>query len=323
MAVFTPITSTELDDLLANFELSPHLEVQGIASGTVNSNYKVRCQQGTFVLTILEATSHTKAQELASFADHCHQHGVPCPKLIHPSKPLSATFNDKPVILAQFLSGESVLTPSLEQCQHLGKVLAHLHTKGTSFPIKIENSMGNAWREQTFQGVKHSLSKDEQHALAHIIELQQRLAELPLPKGMVHYDLFRDNALFEDDHLIGIIDFYYACYETFVLDVAISINDWCTQWHKATPSLDLEKVNAMLKGYQAHRPLLKSEIEALPDYCKLVCGHFWLARLSTLNQEKVGQGHFEKDPTEFKKLYQGLNEQEPQLKAALAALKIT
>lgn len=319
MAVFTPITPDELDHLLERFDIGPHTDFQAISSGTVNSNYLVTCKEGQFVLTILEATSADKAQQLFEFVEHCIQATVPCPTLIKP-KHYPVSFNGKPVALAEFLLGESCTIPSNQQCYQLGEVLGHLHSAGIDFKPPIENSMGHDWRAKTFMRLKDTLATHDLDVLSQAIALQKDLNSCPLPKGMVHYDLFRDNALYHNGKLTGIIDFYYACFDTLVFDLAVTINDWCAQWHSATPRLSLEKMVAMIQGYQSKRPLQKQEIECLFSFCKVACAHFWLARLDTLKQAKQGQGNFEKDPTEFKRLLEALNQQEPQFKAALADL---
>ncbi|MBH9665545.1 phosphotransferase, partial [Burkholderia multivorans] len=62
---------------------------------------------------------------------------------------------------------------------------------------------------------------------------QQAAAASPawqtLPAGPAHCDLFRDNVLFagtfEDPLMGGIIDFYFAGCDTWLFDVAVSVND--------------------------------------------------------------------------------------------------
>jgi Ser/Thr protein kinase RdoA (MazF antagonist) len=50
---------------------------------------------------------------------------------------------------------------------------------------------------------------------------------LHLQHGSIHADLFKDNVLFKGDRLSGMLDFYAACQDCYLLDIAIALNDWC------------------------------------------------------------------------------------------------
>ena len=61
------------------------------------------------------------------------------------------------------------------------------------------------------------------------------------PKGWVHSDLFRDNTLFKGDELQGILDFFELNFDELLFDVAITINDFCSQF----PNVELDCILTM------------------------------------------------------------------------------
>ena len=57
--------------------------------------------------------------------------------------------------------------------------------------------------------------------------------------------LFQDNVFFLDDHLSGLIDFYFACNDFYAYDVAICLNAWCFEKDGA---YNITKGTALLVG---------------------------------------------------------------------------
>ena len=115
------------------------------------------------------------------------------------------------------------------QLRALGFALAKMHELSKSFNTHKENDRNLSWMKKTYQSISDCLN----HSVKNLISEELiYLQDLPsdLPKGIIHADLFRDNVLFEDDTIGGIIDFYYACTDYFIYDIAIVINDWCQSW---------------------------------------------------------------------------------------------
>src|SRR3546814_13714121 len=80
---------------------------------------------------------------------------------------------------------------------------------------------------------------------------------------LIHADLFRDNAMFEGTHLTGLIDFYNACSGPMLYDVAIALNDWCSD------------DNGVLDGPRT-RALLRSEERRVGKGWVRTCRFRWL-----------------------------------------------
>lgn len=297
MSVFTTVTFEQLRLWLRAYPLGELIDLQGIASGITNTNYFVTTTSGRYVLTLFEKNT---ADELPYFLDlmaHLAERNIPCPcPVIKHSGGSLSKLNGKPAALVSCLRGHSLEAPALSHCAEVGRVMAEMHLAGLSFPAHMENPRGKEWRVATANKVAGFLSSKDRAMLEKELAFQANLKPADLPQGVIHADLFRDNVLFDGDALGGIIDFYYACNDALLYDVAIAANDWCTA---ADGSLDEPRSQALLKAYQAVRPLTKAEQAAWPGMLRMAALRFWLSRLYDMHFPQDGELTYAKDPEHF------------------------
>jgi homoserine kinase type II len=302
MSVFTSVSIQQLQVWLQDYAIGDLVELKGISSGITNTNYFVTTTQDRYVLTLFE---HNTIDELPYFIDlmsHLATHGVPCPKPICSQSGTSLhMLNGKPAVLISCLKGQDVTVPSVTHCAEVGAVLAKMHIAGQSFvPQAVHRNPRDAqWRAQTAQKVIAHLSQDDQQLLANTLAFQAAFDATPLPHGIIHADLFRDNVLFDGDKVGGLIDFYYACDDVLAYDLAIAVNDWCVQ---ADGCLDAPKLNAMLQAYQALRPFTPAEQIAWHSLLCIAALRFWLSRLHDQIYPQAGELTHAKDPDHFKNI---------------------
>lgn len=312
MSVYTSITSDELAQFLTHYAVGTLVDYQGILAGIENTNYFVTTTQGEFVLTLFE--QHT-AQELDYFLKLMQfwaERGIPTARPISNQEgQLLSILKAKPAALVQRLPGSTIQTPNTEQCYELGQWLARMHLSAQHFPLYRAPDRGHEWRMQVgqellpyFQGKDHALLKAE-------LAYQDSVNWKQLPQGTIHADLFRDNALGSDQQLTGIIDLYYACYDAWLYDLAIVINDWCYD----TGELNESRLLACLQGYHKLRPLTVLERASGVALMRAAALRFWLSRALSQRNPPSGTLTFLKDPQEFKIKLLSIIEATPSLEA--------
>jgi homoserine kinase type II len=307
MSVFTTLTLDEVRSWLRDFAIGDILEIRGIAAGITNTNYFVITENSRYVLTIFE---NNKLEDLSYFVDlmtHLAKHGVPCPTPIADKNGVALhSLKGKPALMVSCLKGIDVATPSLEQIKQVAVALAKLHLAGQSFIKSGVNHRAQDWFNATALQVLPKISSlSEQKLLEAELAFQQKQNIKLLPHGVMHGDLFRDNVLFDGEKLGGLIDFYYACNDILLYDVAIAVNEWCLNHNGSDLGLvNKEKMEAFLSAYQTLRPFNEQEQKLWLTMLRRAALRFWLSRLYDYYFPQDGELTHTKDPNHFKKILQ-------------------
>ena len=300
MAVYTSITSNDLSDWFKKFNVKDFIDFKGISSGVTNSNYVIFMPYSKCILTIFE---HNNIEELPFYVDlmtYLAKKNFLCPKPIeNNSGHALALLKEKPALMVSFLDGKEIAIMHSRSCYSVGQYLARLHLATNNFPQSNKNTRGLDWMSVMDLNLKKYLSIEDQKIIELEINYHKEIDKVELPEGIIHGDLFMDNVLFLKGKVSGFIDFYYACNERFIYDIAIAINDWCIDKDgKINKLMYLE----FIKGYQSERELTANEQDYMNVALRLAALRFWLSRLEDFHNMKEGEITSIKDPNHFKNI---------------------
>jgi homoserine kinase type II len=306
MAVFTPVSLAQLQEWFAQFQLGSAIAIHGIASGIENTNFFVDTDKGTrYVLTLFERLSTEELPFYLNMMGHMAANHVACPNpLSNKQGHILHSLNGKPTALVTCLSGVANMHPDAVHCAEVGTTLAKMHLAADSYAGDLPNLRGLSWWQQTTPKVLRFLNAAQQAMLIDELSVQTSFAAseqyIRLGRGAVHADLFRDNVLFEGAKLGGVIDFYFAGVDSYLFDLAVTMNDWCID--DSTGAFIQQKFDVMLANYQAVRPLNATERQAWPIMLRAAALRFWLSRLFDFYLPRDAAMLTPKDPTHFERI---------------------
>lgn len=294
MSVYTRVDRAELEVFLQHYPLGQLLNYSGIEDGIENTNYLLTTTQGDFVLTVFEWFSKRQLDYFLDLLQYLRKTDFPCPQpQVDNQGAILNELADKPAALFQRIPGLSAYQPELAHCQQVGTKLAQLHTCGQNFPPHRTNSMDLHWCYQVTEKIRPRLKPGNYQQIMAELAFQTTYSQVELPQGLIHGDLFKDNVLFDNGRLSGVLDFYNACYDNFLIDLAITANDWC---HEPGGEINGDKLAGFLASYQQIRVLTPVELELLPVALRAAALRFWLSRLEHQLFPRAGEITQEKDP---------------------------
>ncbi len=309
MAVYTQVSFDEAALLVERLGLGTLTGLHGIRSGIENTNYFADTASGSYVLTVFERLTHQQLPFYLQLMKHLAERGIPVPgPKADATGAILHTLQGKPAAVVDRLPGSHRLAPDADHCASLGTLLARMHVASADFAMQQPNLRGLGWWTATVPVVLPFLAPEQRALIESELAFQQQLAltaaHAALPRGAIHADLFRDNAMFDagplGDVLTGVFDFYFAGVDTCAFDIAVCLNDWCIDL--TTGRLAEVRAAALVSAYAAVRPLTGGERRLLPALMRAAALRFWLSRLWDLHLPRDAALLTAHDPTHFERV---------------------
>lgn len=286
-------------------------ELSIISGGLANSNYRLQTSRGTFLLKVCDekGLAELLLQVRVLEAFRMQSAGAPGP-FVHPfgdrvrsSDAITPAedcvfVTDTPaplrVIIYDFLSGSpgSVDTVTELTMSELANGLAKLHGLDVkSLGFEVPGYQLGVDVIQEFLDSRPDSTEPFELWLREQLPVFRPLMndDSPYPRGLLHGDLFPDNAMFAaDGTLVSIIDFEEICLGPLALDVAMTLVG-CAYPHDNELSVALTR--AFLSGYERQRVLTPAEREALPlfiSFAALTIA-FWRYRQFNVRHPTLGR----------------------------------
>jgi len=235
--------------------------------GYANANYRLETQAGVFLLRHCLLRDRLAVEYELDVLDHLRNSGFPVPAVLRFAGGARwiAAPGDTHVVLLEWLDGFRP-RPDRSTVATIARALARLH--------QLPPPEGDWWRRENPLGMGAVTQLAAEFGpqpsgmfrffVEEFRQLRNRIST-PLPRGLIHGDVFTDNTLFRDDgELLALLDFQDANEDALLFDLAMTIHGFCFPEEKWSPEL----AHVLVDCYHAERPLTGTELDLLPSYLR-------------------------------------------------------
>ena len=283
MAIYTKISRGDIAFIEKKFNLGKIISFKGIKKGIENTNYLLKTKNKKLILTLFE--KRVQKKDLPFFMnlmDKLSKYKINCPE---PQRNKKGSFlikiKNKTGSIVSFVEGKDKLKLNPKNCYEIGQNIARLHRASKKIKLyrknslslkewpKILNKIGNKSKiispnlnglmKNTFSEIKNKWPKN-------------------LPYGIIHADLFIDNIFFKKNKFHGYIDFYFACNDFLMYEIAICINALCFDKKNNKFIFNKKKSTNLIKGYSKIRKFSVKEKKSLNVLCRGAALRYLLTR---------------------------------------------
>jgi len=234
-----------------------------------------------YFLRLYEEQDLQGARAEAARTEQLRRRGVPTPAAIGEVTPLAA----RPAVLLVWIEGthscQRGVSPA--RARAVGEALAKVHRAGESVHAPQGRFTPAALSERLVTIEASALAAEAPRLRAALGEVVA--ARATTPTGLIHGDLFRDNVLWDGDHLIALLDFESASLGSYVFDLAVALLAWCFG-----DAFEAPLMRAMVQGYVSVRPLDDAERAALWNEARFAAVRFTITRITDYALRAEGSG---------------------------------
>jgi homoserine kinase type II len=281
MAVYTQVSAEAMAALLTHYDAGSLVSAKGIAEGVENSNYLVETDRARFILTLYE--KRVDAGDLPFFLallDHLAAAGLPVPPAIADrSGTKIQTVEGRPACLIAFLPGVSLTHPTPVQAYATAYEMGRMHQALRSFTLDRPNTLGITDWPGLLDRCGRQLDRIDARLFGELSDGLEAIArdwDADGERSVIHADLFPDNVLMLGDRVTGLIDFYFACTDLRLYDLAVMHSAWC--FDAGGRGFEAAIGDALLTGYAAAFGLTPADRRLLPVLAQGACLRFALTR---------------------------------------------
>lgn len=215
---------------IALSDLAPFFSASSLTCSTDGVTDSVYFVDNKYILKIFETANIDEVNQEANLLDSLSSLGVP--KII--TKPF--VIKNKVAIIYSMIEGSSIKFTSNENVKEIAIFLKKFH-KITKNQKSINKKI------YTKEYLKSLIDKANYKPLNDIYD---SITIVLKDDGIIHGDLFVDNAKFLDNKLNGVYDFIDSCEGDFLFDLAVVSISWCFK-----QDMDMQKLDILLSHYDS------------------------------------------------------------------------